>query len=52
MWSDHMRLEERSIALHEEIARRISAQPELLEIAKENISRWIERNGEIPSWGE
>lgn len=52
MWSDHMRLEERSIALHEEISRRLSARPELLEIAKENIARWIERDGEIPPWGE
>ncbi|MEW6669966.1 MAG: hypothetical protein AB1512_32550 [Thermodesulfobacteriota bacterium] len=52
MWSDHLRLEERSIALHEVIARRISARPELLEIAKENLARWIERDGEIPSWRE
>jgi hypothetical protein len=52
MWSDHMRLEERSLALHEEIARRLSASPELIEIAKENIARWAERDGELPPWKE
>jgi hypothetical protein len=52
MWSDHTRLEERSIALHEEVARRLSACPELIGIAKENIARWIERDGEIPPWKE
>lgn len=52
MWSDHMRLEERSMALHEEIARRLSACPELLEVAKDNIARWIKRDGEISPWAE
>jgi hypothetical protein len=52
MWSDHMRLEKRSLALHEEIARRLSASPELIEIAKENIARWVERDGELPPWKE
>lgn len=52
MWSDHMRLEERSLALHSEIARRLSARPELLDTAKKNLARWIERDGEIPPWRE
>jgi hypothetical protein len=52
MWSDHMRLEERSLALHEEIARRLSASPKLIEIAKENIARWVEKDGELPPWKE
>lgn len=47
MWSDHMRLEERSLALHSEIARRLSAHPELLETAKKNLARWVERDGEF-----
>jgi hypothetical protein len=52
MWSDHRRVEERSIVLHQEIARRIHANPELLLIAKRNLERWIKRDGEIPVWGE
>jgi len=52
MWSDHRRLEERSIALHREIAMRIHANPELLKIAKKNLDRWIKRDGEIPVWFE
>jgi len=52
MWSDHRRVEERSIALHREIARRIHANPELLLIAKRNLERWIEMDGQIPVWCE
>ena len=52
MWSDHMRLEERSLALHEEIARRLSASPELIEVAKENLARWMERDRGLPPWKE
>ena len=52
MWSDHRRVEERSITLHQEIARRIHGNPELLLIAKRNLERWIKRDGEIPVWGE
>ena len=52
MWSDHRRVEERSIALHREIARRIHANPELLLIAKRNLERWIKMDGEIPVWRE
>ncbi len=39
MWSDHRRVEERSIVLHQEIARRIHVNPELLLIAKRNLVR-------------
>lgn len=52
MWSDHIRIEERSLALHAEIAERLAACPELLETAKLNIDRWIERDGEIRPWKE
>jgi len=52
MWSDHMRIEERSLALHAEIAKRLAAHPELLETARQNVARWIERDGEIPPWKE
>lgn len=52
MWSDHRRLEARSLALHEVIAGKLAANPEVLKIAKKNIARWIERDGEIPPWRE
>ena len=31
MWSDHTRIEEKSIALHQEIARRIHSNPTLVQ---------------------
>ena len=52
MWSDHRRLEERSIALHREIAKRIEANPDILSIAKKNLERWIKKDSEIPVWRE
>ena len=52
MWSDHMRLEERSIALHREIAKRVRANPELIAMVGKNIEQWIEKSGEIPVWNE
>jgi hypothetical protein len=52
MRSDHMRIEERSLALHAAIAERLLADPGLLETAKRNIARWVERDGEIPPWNE
>jgi hypothetical protein len=48
--SDHIRIEERSIALHEAIAQRLREKPELLELARENLDRWIEMSGETPAW--
>jgi hypothetical protein len=50
MWSDHMRIEDRSIALHAEVAKRLRARPELLEIARKNLEAWIERDGDIARW--
>ena len=52
MWSDHRRLEERSIALHLEIAKRIEANPGIISIAKKNLERWIKKDGELPVWRE
>jgi hypothetical protein len=52
MWTDHQRIEERSLVLHKEIARRLQKDPQLLQIAKGNLIRWIARNGEIPVWRE
>ncbi|HIJ19679.1 MAG TPA: hypothetical protein HPP58_01390 [Deltaproteobacteria bacterium] len=48
MWSDHRRLEERSITLHREVAKRLRARPELISMVRENLDRWIDENGEIP----
>jgi len=52
MWSDHKRLEERSIALHREIAKRVRANPELIVMVRKNLEQWIEKSGEIPVWNE
>jgi hypothetical protein len=52
VWSDHKRIEERSLQLHKEIARRLQKDPKLLQIAKDNLIRWIDRNGETPVWRE
>lgn len=52
MWSDHKRIEERSLQLHQEIARRLQKDPQLLQIAKRTLLRWIARDGELPVWRE
>jgi len=52
MWSDHKRIEERSLHLHKEIARRLQEDPQLLQIAKGNLIRWMGRDGETPVWRE
>lgn len=52
MWSDHERLEDRSLALHKEIAKRLSENPQLIEIAKANLERWVARDGDLPVWRE
>lgn len=52
MWSDHKRIEERSLELHKEIARRLQKDPRLFQVAKDNLMRWIGRDGEIPVWRE
>lgn len=38
--SDHLRLDDRSLALHGLIADKLSANPALLAIARDNIRRW------------
>lgn len=38
--SDHLRLDDRSLALHVLIADKLSANPALLAIARDNIQRW------------
>jgi len=43
--SDHIRLDERSLALHERVAQKVLADPSLLHKARENLRRWQENNG-------
>ncbi len=37
----HEWIDERSLALHEAVAARLEAQPELLEVARANLRRWL-----------
>ena len=39
--SDHIRIEERSIALHRAVAKQIRANPRLMEKAKGNLQRYL-----------
>ena len=39
-FSDHQILDARSLALHCVIAKKVSRQPELLQIAEDNLERW------------
>jgi hypothetical protein len=38
--SGHLRIDRRSLALHQAVAEKLRAHPELIEIARENLSRW------------
>jgi len=50
-YSDHRLLEARSLAMHCKIAQRISANPELLEVAKDNLSRWRAKSADqVPGY--
>jgi hypothetical protein len=48
VWSDHRVLDARSLALHALAARRIAAEPRLLQRARATLKRWLERYGERP----
>jgi len=43
--SDHSRLDERSLAMHQLIAAKVQADPALLDKARENVRRWRARDG-------
>ena len=45
LYSDHARLEERSLAMHRLIARKLRADPTLIDIARENVRRWKRIDG-------
>jgi hypothetical protein len=40
----HQWIEQRSLTLHEAVARKLEAQPELLEVARANLCRWRNTN--------
>jgi hypothetical protein len=44
VYSDHDRLDERSLALHRLIARKLLANPALLDKARANLRRWRRSN--------
>jgi len=45
IYSDHMRVDERSLAMHRLIAERVLADPGLLEKARANVRRWQQMEG-------
>lgn len=45
VYSDHSRLDERSLAMHRLIAAKVQADPALLDKARENLRRWREMKG-------
>src|SRR5690242_3376570 len=50
-YSDHCRLDVRSLAMHTLIARKLARAPGLLAVARENLRRWRERWGDdTPAW--
>ncbi len=51
--SDHIRIDERSLALHEVVARKLMASPVLLNTARENLRRWRQGDGRFaPAFAE
>jgi len=45
IYSDHRRLDERSLALHQLVARKLLGDPFLLDKARANVRRWQESHG-------
>lgn len=45
IYSDHSRLDERSLALHQLVAQKVQAAPVLLDKARGNVRRWQDANG-------
>jgi len=46
-YSDHMRLDERSLALHKLVAEKVRAAPALLNKARANVRRWQEASENV-----
>jgi hypothetical protein len=45
IYSDHSRLDERSLALHQRIAEKVLADPALLDKARDNLRSWQQTEG-------
>ncbi len=45
VYSDHSRLDERSLAMHRLIAAKVRGDPALLDKARDNLRRWQEMEG-------
>jgi len=50
--SDHIRIDERSLALHGVIAEKLLQNPDLLQKGKENIKRWRAQGVEVSAFKE
>jgi hypothetical protein len=48
----HRLAEERSLALHREVARRLRERPELLDAARERVRSWLESGCVSRHWAE
>jgi phosphoserine phosphatase len=48
----HRLAEERSLALHREVARRLQDRPELLEMARERVRGWLDSGSVSRFWAE
>jgi len=46
---NHSGIDEVSLLLARQVAERLRARPELLNVARENLSRWRQRNAHSPS---
>jgi len=46
-YSDHRVLDARSLAMHCIIAQKITREPELLNVAKENLARWQQKSAGV-----
>ena len=40
----HQWIEQRSLALHEAVAAKLEAHPQLMDVARRNLERWLQRN--------
>ena len=45
IYSDHTRIDERSLAMHRQIVRKLRANPGLLDEARDNLGRWQKMEG-------
>lgn len=45
VYSDHGRVDERSLAMHRLVAEKVPANPALLDVARDNLRRWQEMDG-------